>query len=241
MYKQSEVYGHSGVLRTTALIKRDYLCSHLWHYVERSFSSCDVCQAAKSRHVNTARQPRSVHLPDAKWHSVSVRCVSGLPPTTRGHDAIMTVVDQFSKRGLFIPCRKDMTSNDLVYVFLREVIQLKGCPRQIAADRDKLFESQACKELVHCFKIEMHQTVANRPQGNGLAERSNQSILQSLRTHGIFGNNEWDIGFLFAEIQFNNLTSNSLQLSPFEIDEGRTLHFLLDFSRMNLMHMNLRP
>ena len=59
----------------------------------------------------------------------------------------------------------------------------------------------------------MHQTVANRPRGNGLAERSNQSILQRLRTHGIFGNNEWDVDLLFAEIQFNNLTSHT----PFPI------------------------
>ena len=78
----------------------------------------------------------------------------------------------------------------------------------------------------------MHQTVANRPRGNGLAERSNQSILQRLRTHGIFGNIEWDVDLLFAEIQINNLTSNSLRLSPFEIDEGRTPHFPLDSPRM---------
>ena len=82
------------------------------------------------------------------------------------------------------------------------------------------------------FKIERHQTVANRHGGNGLAERSNQSILQRLRTHGIFGNNEWDVDVLFAEIHFNNLTSNSLRLSPFKIDEGRTPHFPLDFPRM---------
>ena len=74
----------------------------------------------------------------------------------------MTVVERFSKRGMFITC-KDMIAHDLVYVFLREVIRLKGCPRQIVSDRDKLFESQAWKELAHGFKIEMHQTVANRP------------------------------------------------------------------------------
>ena len=82
-------------------------------------------------------------MPDTNWHSVSVDWVSGLPSATRGHDAIMTVVDRFSKRGMFIPCRKDMTADDLVYVFLREVIRLKGCPREISSNRDKLFESQA--------------------------------------------------------------------------------------------------
>ena len=78
----------------------------------------------------------------------------------------------------------------------------------------------------------MHQTEANLAQGNGIAERSNQSILQRLRTHGIFGNNEWDVDLLFAEIQFDNLTSNSLRLSPVEIDGGRTPHFPLDIPRM---------
>ena len=74
--------------------------------------------------------------------------------------------------------------------------------------------------------------MANRPGGNRLAEGSNQWILQRLRTDGIFGNTEWDVDLFLAEIQFNNLTTNSLRLWPSEIDERRTLHFPLDFPRM---------
>ena len=95
MYQESEVYGHSGVLPTMALIKRDYICSHLQHYVGRYILSCDVCQAAKSRRVDNARQPRPLPVPDTKWHSVSNDWVSGLASTTRGHDAIMTVSINF--------------------------------------------------------------------------------------------------------------------------------------------------
>ena len=232
MYHELKFYGHSGVLPTMVLIKRDYLCSHLQHYVERYILSCDVCQAAKSRRVDTARQPRPLPVPDTKLHSVSVDWVSGLPSTTRSHDAIMTVVARFFKPGMFIPCRKDMTAEDLVYVFLREVIRLKGYPRQNVSGQDKLFESQAWKDLAQRFQIAMHQTVGNCPRGNSLAERRNQSILQRLRTHGIFGNNERNVNLLFAEIHFNKLTSNSLRLSPFEIDEGRTPRFPLDFPRI---------
>ena len=161
-------------------------------------------------HGDTARQPRPLPVPDTKWHSVSIDWVLGLPSTARGHDALMAVVDGFSKCVMFIPCGKNTTADDLVYVFLHGVIRLKGCPRQILSDGEQLFESLAWKELAHRFKIEMQQTVANRPRGNGLAERSNQSIFQRLRTHGIFGNNEWDVDLLIAEIQFYNPTSNSL-------------------------------
>ena len=133
-----------------------------------------MCQAAKARRVHTARVPRPLPVPDTKWHSVSIDKVSRLLPTTGGHDAIMTVVDRFSKRGMFIPCHNDMTADDLIYVFLREVIRLKGCSRQIVSDREKLFESPARNELAQRFKIEMHQEIVNRPRDNGLAERSNQ-------------------------------------------------------------------
>ena len=86
-----------------ALIGRDYVRSHLPHCIKRYILSCDVCQAAKSQCVDTARQPRPLPVGDTKWHSVSVDWVSGLPSTTSGHDAIITVVDRFSKRGMFIP------------------------------------------------------------------------------------------------------------------------------------------
>ena len=46
MYHESQFYGHLGVLCTMALIERDYVCSHLRHYVERYILSWDVCQAA---------------------------------------------------------------------------------------------------------------------------------------------------------------------------------------------------
>ena len=86
----------------------------------------------------------------------------------------MTVVNQCSKHGIFITCTKDMTADDLVRMFLRKVIRLKGVPQRIVSDGDKLFESQAWNKLAHRFKIKMDHTVAYCPRGNGLAERSNQ-------------------------------------------------------------------
>ena len=96
--------------------------------MERYILNLDVCQAAKSRRVHTARQPRLLPLPDTKWHSVSADWVSGLPWTTVGGDAIMTVFDRLLK------LRKDMTADNLVYVLLHKVMRLKGCPQQIVSD-----------------------------------------------------------------------------------------------------------
>ena len=43
----------------------------------------------------------------------------------------MMRVDQFSKRAMFIRCRKDMTADNFIYVFFREVITLKRCPEPV--------------------------------------------------------------------------------------------------------------
>ncbi|GJP37617.1 hypothetical protein CLOM_g22007 [Closterium sp. NIES-68] len=37
------------------------------------------------------------------WQVVSLDFITGLPPTTSGHDAILFVIDKFSKMGHFIP------------------------------------------------------------------------------------------------------------------------------------------
>ena len=71
--------------------------------------------------------PRPLPVPYSKWHSVSIDWVSGLPPTTRGHDAIMTVVDRFSKRGMFIPCRKDMTANEEKFIVISTLCLCLSC------------------------------------------------------------------------------------------------------------------
>ena len=127
MYHESVFYGPSGVLRSMALIKRDYVCSHLRHYVGRYILSSDVCPRL-SHGVTTPPEcldhyrcltPNGIVCPSIGFQDCR--------QTTRGHDAIMTVVDRFSKRGMFIPCRKDMTADNLIYVFLREVIRFKGC------------------------------------------------------------------------------------------------------------------
>ena len=85
--------------------------------------------------------------------------------------------------------------------------------------------------MARCLDIEMHQTVASRPAGIGPAEQSNQSILHLFRTHGIVANSERDVVLLFAETQFNNLTSHSIQLWPIKIHEGHTPSFPLAFPR----------
>ena len=74
MYHESELYGHSGVLQTMALIKPDYVCFHLPHYLECYILSCDVCPAAKSR---TRQHCQAAQTPNDARHQMAL-CVCQL-------------------------------------------------------------------------------------------------------------------------------------------------------------------
>ena len=58
------------------------------------------------------------------------------------YDSILVIVDRFTKIAYYVPCRKDMTVEQLAEVFLREVIRLYRVPRTITSDRRLILTSK---------------------------------------------------------------------------------------------------
>jgi hypothetical protein len=44
------------------------------------------------------------------------------PGTEKSYDFIFVVINRLTKYGYFIPCRKDMSAEDLAYLFNRHII-----------------------------------------------------------------------------------------------------------------------
>ena len=88
--------GHWGVARTMELISRNYWWPNLRTTVEENIARCERCQRAEpDRH---ARQTALKHMPvgNEPWQEISMDFVVGLPDSD-GFNAILVVVDRFSK------------------------------------------------------------------------------------------------------------------------------------------------
>ena len=68
-------------------------------------SRCFVCQQVKVEHQKPAGTLQPLPILEWKWEHITMDFVSGLPRTTRKHDAVWVVVDKLTKSAHFIPIR----------------------------------------------------------------------------------------------------------------------------------------
>jgi hypothetical protein len=72
--------------------------------------------------------------------------IEGLPQSG-SFNAILVVVDKFSKFSHFLPLRHPFTAASIAKVFVDQVYRLHGLPRAIMSDRDHIFTSHFWKSL----------------------------------------------------------------------------------------------
>jgi hypothetical protein len=77
---------------------------------------------------------------------MSMDFMVSLPPS-RGFDAIMVGVDQFSKMAHFIPTKESATTKETGKLFFTHVFKYHGLPKDIVSNRDPKFTSKFWRTL----------------------------------------------------------------------------------------------
>src|SRR5688572_15117980 len=154
--------------------------------------------------------------------------IVAFPRTQRGKDAIMVVVDRFSKMAHFLACTKVEDAQSVARIYFAEIVRLHGVPKTIVSDRDSKFLSTFWSTLWRLFGTKLCFSTSHHPQTDGQTEVTNKtfgSLLRSLISQNL---KDWDMKLCHAEFAYNRSPSCSTKHSPFECVYG--VNPLLPFS-----------
>ena len=141
----------------------------------------------------------------------------------KNYNAILTVVDRFTKQIHAIPTSDKLNSEGLAQLFRDNIWKHHGLPKTVISDRGPQFASNFTKELNKILGIHTKLSTAFYSQTNEQTERANQEIELYLHTFVNQRQDNWPEWLALAEFAHNNRIQASMQTSPFNVLYGRNL------------------
>jgi hypothetical protein len=104
-----------------------------------------------------------------------------------------------------------------------DIICRHGCPQLILSDRGTHFRNQLIEKLLDKFRIKHLFSTPYHPATNGLVERFNRTLCESLAK--TTSDNEWDIHIPSVLFAYRTAKQATTKLEPFYLVYGRTAQF----------------
>ena len=163
---------------------------------------------------------RSTGLRSANW-DVCVATRHTRQPS-RNRDSVLMIVDKATRMVHFVPCGKAINTTDTGKLLWNIVVKLHGIPRVIYSDRGSQFVVGSWRELWWLTGTRLTYNTAYHPQTQGLVERMNSVISQTIRCllHDIGNPKDWEKTLPTVELVINLLPNQSTGFSPFYLNYG---------------------
>ena len=213
--------GHLGQERTLALLQRYFWWNRMDRTVAGYVRDCDLCQRNRSVNHRSAGLLQPLPVPTRCFQRIGVDLITGLPTTSRGHDALLVIVDHLSRRLILVPCTKTLTSEQFADLYFEHVYRHWGLPEEIVSDRGSIFTADSWRTLSRRLKTKLRLSSAYHPQTDGLTERMNRVIEDMLRAYISPAQTDWDQWITPVEFWYNNSRQVSTGKTPFELSIGQ--------------------
>ncbi|SJL16294.1 uncharacterized protein ARMOST_19814 [Armillaria ostoyae] len=126
--------------------------------------------------------------------------ITGLPDSN-GHDALLVVVDRFSKAIILVPCNVELSAERWARILQDHVYARHGMPQVVISDRGPQFVSKFMTELYKLLDIKQNASTAFHPQTDGQTEHVNQEVEKYLRIFINHQQTDWTDWLPLAEFE----------------------------------------
>ncbi|MBW0549077.1 hypothetical protein O181_088792 [Austropuccinia psidii MF-1] len=116
-FHSSPTGGHQGLAHTLSVFTQTFSWPGLWQELVDFISTCDSCQQAKALRKVPAGLLKSLPVPSQPWSSIGMDFIVKLPKSC-GFDAILVIVDLYTKGAHLVPCNEAKDSPKLATIFI---------------------------------------------------------------------------------------------------------------------------
>jgi hypothetical protein len=110
---------------------------------------------------------------------VGLDAVGPMKTTPNGNRYMLVCVDYLTRWPIAAPC-KDITAKSAEKFLLNNVFQHFGIPTYLLTDRGTSFKAEYLDHVLKSLECKHLITTAYRPQSNGMVERLNQTLVQTI-------------------------------------------------------------
>lgn len=131
---------HAGYKKKLERIKVHYWWPHITAIVKKYISNCFFCIWIKNQTSKPSGLLQPLPIPDGPWQSFSMDFITQLP-CSNFFDAILVIVDCFTKEAYFCLCNNTTLAKDTANIYLKNIFPYHGIPQDIVSNRGTQFTS----------------------------------------------------------------------------------------------------
>ena len=125
--------GHPGQQKMMELVKRNYWWPGLKGDIKKYVQGCFKCQQNKVQYQKKSGELHLLDIPQELWQEISIDIIGPLPKSNR-MDAIMVIVDRFTKMIRLKAITTSISLEGIVKIYRDNIWKLHGVPKKILSD-----------------------------------------------------------------------------------------------------------
>ena len=220
------VGGHLGQDKTLSRLKERFYWPGHWNDVHNWCRTCATCASRKtpSPKMHAQLQPVRTGYP---MQLVATDILGPLPLTENGNSYLLVATDYFTRwvEAYPIPNQEAVTvANKLTKEFFFRF----SLPDQLHSDQGRQFESTLISEVCKILQIHKSRTTPYHPQGDGLVERFNRTLLDMLSTTIKDHQGSWEDRVQAVCLAYNTSVQPTTGYTPFYLMFGRQARLPID-------------
>jgi len=183
--------------------------------------NCIACVTRKGP-LSRAHGPMQDYRVGAPMERVGVDILGPLPVTDSGNRYVLVAMDYFSKWP-YVAALPNQEAATVADSLVRGFFCQFGSPLELHSDRGTNFESAVMSEVCKLFGIKKTRTTSLYPQGDGLVERWNRTLVNSLSLYVAENHRDWDRYLEFICLAYRSVQHEATAEAPCRIMLGRSI------------------